>query len=72
MSGDDLAALILIIAKGFFWFSLTILILSVVMPPPPKEGVKRPDKEKSCPPHAWDYDVNGQMYCKLCPRKPGQ
>lgn len=35
----------------------------------PRPLPKLPDK--NCPPHKWDYDVNGFMYCKLCKRRPG-
>lgn len=68
---DDLVMFIFTIAKGFFIFALVTFVLSFIMPPPNKGGPPK-EKLKSCPPHKWDYDADGQMYCKLCPRKPGQ
>jgi len=53
---------------GFIFLMILVIgILYMVMPPPGSSNTK----SNSCPPHKWEYDSTGFLYCLECKQRPG-
>lgn len=49
---------------------ITIIVLSIIMPPPGGQPANK-DGKVQCPPHKWEYNTEGHLYCTECKGKPG-
>lgn len=60
-----------ILGVVLFFIGMIMLIRSVTSTLNEIQKPQEP-KEKTCPPHKWDYDISNQMYCKICKKSPNQ
>lgn len=56
---------------GFIFLVILVIVVLHMIMPSPGSGFTGKKEKTWCPPHKWEYDSTGFLYCTECKGRPG-